>query len=87
VALLLWAATYRLDAQVTYDRLLRTASEPHNWLSYGGVYLSQRHQRYSQSLNDSPLVLDRYLASGLGRIWNFTTFGIVPFPPSTCQGA
>lgn len=23
-----------------------------------------------------------YFASGDGRIWNFTTFGIVPFPPS-----
>lgn len=30
---------------------------------------------------------DDYFASGLGRIWNFTTFGNVPLPPSWCQGA
>jgi hypothetical protein len=29
----------------------------------------------------------RYFASGFGRIWNFTTFGSVPFPPSMCHDA
>ena len=42
VAFLLAATTYRLDAQVTYDRILRAASEPQNWLTYGGTYFSQR---------------------------------------------
>ena len=28
----------------------------------------------------------RYFASGVGRTWNFTTFGRVPLPPSWCQG-
>ena len=27
-----------------------------------------------------------YFARGFGRIWNFTTFGLVPLPPSWCQG-
>src|SRR5262245_14406280 len=27
-----------------------------------------------------------YLASGFGRTWNFTTFGLAPLPPSWCQG-
>src|SRR5712691_9182651 len=48
VAVLLCAATYPLDAQVTYDRLLRAASEPQNWLSYGGGYFSQRHSLLRQ---------------------------------------
>ena len=28
----------------------------------------------------------RYLSTGLVRTWNFTTFGIVPLPPSWCHG-
>jgi hypothetical protein len=27
-----------------------------------------------------------YFATGFGRTWNFTTFGLVPLPPSWCQG-
>ena len=30
-------------------------------------------------------VASRYLASGLGRIWNLTTLPLVPFPPSMCH--
>ena len=51
VALLLVAlvaGTYALDAQVTGDRLLRAASEPHNWLTYGGTYTSQRYSTLDQ---------------------------------------
>src|SRR5688500_10791786 len=48
VAVLLCAATYTLDAQVTYDRLLRAANEPRNWLTYGGTYFSQRHSLLRQ---------------------------------------
>ena len=46
VALL--AGSYALDAQVTGDRLLRAASEPHNWLTYGGTYTSQRYSTLDQ---------------------------------------
>ena len=48
VAALLLAATYRLDAQVTYDRILRAAGEPQNWLTYGGTYMSQRYSALRQ---------------------------------------
>lgn len=41
-------ASYRLDAQVTSDRLLRAASEPENWLTYSGAYASQRHSLLRQ---------------------------------------
>jgi alcohol dehydrogenase (cytochrome c) len=36
-------ASYVLDAQVTPDRLVRAAQEPHNWLTYSGGYASQRY--------------------------------------------
>ncbi len=35
-------------AQVTFDRLLRSDQEPHNWLSYSGGYLSHRHSGLRQ---------------------------------------
>ena len=42
--------SYRLQAQtaVTYDRLLNTAKEPHNWLTYGGDYFSHRYSPLTQ---------------------------------------
>ena len=48
VAALLVAASYRLDAQVTADRLLRAADEPQNWLTYSGGYSSQRYSLLRQ---------------------------------------
>src|SRR5262245_40466540 len=45
------AAVLNLDAQqagVTYDRILKAAGEPQNWLTYGGSYLSQRHSGLTQ---------------------------------------
>ena len=38
----------RRSAQVTYDRMLRAASEPQNWLTYGGSYTSQRYSLLDQ---------------------------------------
>jgi len=35
-------------AQVTSDRLLRAAEEPHNWITYSGGYASQRHSLLTQ---------------------------------------
>ncbi len=32
-----------LEAQVTSDRILNAGKEPHNWLTYSGTYMSQRH--------------------------------------------
>jgi alcohol dehydrogenase (cytochrome c) len=48
VGLLLVAASYRLDAQVTSDRILRAADEPQNWLTYSGSYMSQRYSALRQ---------------------------------------
>src|SRR5712691_2239332 len=35
-------------AQVSAQRLLRAADEPHNWLTYSGSYLSQRYSQLNQ---------------------------------------
>jgi alcohol dehydrogenase (cytochrome c) len=42
------AASALLDAQVPYQRLLRAASEPQNWLTYAGSYKSQRYSALDQ---------------------------------------
>ena len=50
-ALLAAAAILQLDAQsagVTYDRILKAAAEPQNWLTYGGTYMSQRYSGLDQ---------------------------------------
>ena len=36
------------SAQVTPERLLAAAKEPHNWLTYGGTYSSQRYTTLDQ---------------------------------------
>ena len=33
----------RVSVDVPYERLLHAAGEPHNWLTYSGSYMSQRH--------------------------------------------
>ena len=40
--------SFHVDAQVTSDRLLRAASEPRNWLTYSGSYMSQRYSPLDQ---------------------------------------
>jgi alcohol dehydrogenase (cytochrome c) len=40
--------SFRLDAQVSFDRLLRATEEPHNWLTYSGTYASQRYSLLRQ---------------------------------------
>jgi alcohol dehydrogenase (cytochrome c) len=42
------AAAASLQAQVTYERILRADQEPHNWLTYSGSFASQRHTRLTQ---------------------------------------
>src|SRR5687767_7356896 len=46
-------ATASLQAQVSFDRLLRAAQEPHNWLMYSGGYYSQRHSELTQITPDN----------------------------------
>lgn len=38
----------RLQAQVSYDRILNSADEPENWLTYNGTYSSQRYSSLRQ---------------------------------------
>jgi alcohol dehydrogenase (cytochrome c) len=45
---LLIAAVPRLDAEVTYDRLVGAAQEPRNWLMYSGRYSSWRYSELRQ---------------------------------------
>ncbi len=42
-----------LNAQVTFDRLVRASQEPHNWLSYSGGYFSQRYTELAQITPDN----------------------------------
>ena len=35
-------------AQVTVERLVNAAAEPHNWLTYSGTYSSERHSALSE---------------------------------------
>src|SRR6267142_6983039 len=37
-----------LHGQVSYERLLRAAEEPQNWLTYSGTYASQRYSLLRQ---------------------------------------
>ena len=37
-----------LHAQVSYDRLLRAATEPHNWLTYSGTFAGHRYSTLTQ---------------------------------------
>jgi alcohol dehydrogenase (cytochrome c) len=48
VGLVLLAASYRLNAQVSSDRILHAADEPQNWLTYSGGYSSQRYSLLRQ---------------------------------------
>jgi alcohol dehydrogenase (cytochrome c) len=48
LAALIVTASYELHAQVSYDRILKAAAEPHNWLTYGGTYGSQRYSGLTQ---------------------------------------
>ena len=49
-ALLLPAAA---AAQVTPERLVNAAAEPHNWLTYSGTYASQRHSTLDRITSDN----------------------------------
>jgi alcohol dehydrogenase (cytochrome c) len=48
ISLILVALSGAIDAQVTYDRLLRAADEPQNWITYSGGYAGQRHSPLTQ---------------------------------------
>ena len=47
-AVLVMLTATALDAQVTFDRILRADKEPQNWLTYSGSTLSQRYSALTQ---------------------------------------
>src|SRR5580704_12180602 len=47
-ASLLMLVAGSLSAQVSFDRLLNADKEPHNWLTYSGSFMSQRHSPLTQ---------------------------------------
>jgi len=53
VFLLALLATASLQAQVSFDRLLRADREPENWLTYSGTFLSQRFSQLTQITPDN----------------------------------
>jgi alcohol dehydrogenase (cytochrome c) len=52
-------------AQVTFERLKKATSEPHNWLTYSGDYTGQRYSHLNQITRDN--------VSQLGMEWAFQT--------------
>jgi alcohol dehydrogenase (cytochrome c) len=46
--LLVIGAVATLQAQVSFERILRADQEPHNWLTYSGTVLSQRYSQLTQ---------------------------------------
>lgn len=46
-------APSHIRAQVTYDRILGSADEPENWLTYNGSYSSQRYSSLDQITSDN----------------------------------
>ena len=68
-----------IDAQVPYQRLLRAASEPQNWLTYGGSYKSQRYSALDQ--------INRQTVSRLKVAWAYQMRpGIVETSPLVVDG-
>jgi alcohol dehydrogenase (cytochrome c) len=79
VAGLLCAASVLIDAQVPYQRLLRAASEPQNWLTYGGSYKSQRYSALDQ--------INRQTVSRLKVAWAYQMRpGVVETSPLVADG-
>src|SRR2546422_8627258 len=46
--MLLVAGLVSVQAQVPYERILRSGQEPQNWLTYSGNYNGQRYSTLSQ---------------------------------------
>jgi alcohol dehydrogenase (cytochrome c) len=75
----LWSGTALIDAQVPYQRLLRAASEPQNWLTYGGSYKSQRYSALDQ--------INRQTVSRLKVAWAYQMRpGVVETSPLVADG-
>ena len=69
-------APHHLRAQVTYDRILRSADEPQNWLTYNGNYSSQRHSGLEQITRDNVDDLDTSRVSQLAQLEDMGLEGV-----------
>src|SRR6266699_2680739 len=58
VLLLIFVAAGSLQAQVSFDRILRANQEPHNWLTYSGNYTGQRYSPLSQVTPENVKILE-----------------------------
>jgi len=75
----IWMSGALIDAQVPYQRLLRAASEPQNWLTYGGSYKSQRYSALDQ--------INRQTVSRLKVAWAYQMRpGVVETSPLVADG-
>src|SRR6185369_15284869 len=75
----IWMSSALIDAQVPYQRLLRAASEPQNWLTYGGSYKSQRYSALDQ--------INRQNVSRLKVAWAYQMRpGVVETSPLVADG-
>jgi alcohol dehydrogenase (cytochrome c) len=74
VAAALGTSSLVLEAQVSSDRLIRAAEEPHNWLTYSGGYFSQRHSLLTEltPANVSSLELKWILPNQVFGAWQST---------------
>ena len=73
------AASALIDAQVPYQRLLRAANEPQNWLTYAGSYKSQRYSALDQ--------INRQTVSRLKVAWAYQMRpGVVETSPLVADG-
>src|SRR3989449_7188694 len=69
--LVLSTASAVLREQVSNERLLRAADEPHNWLTYSGTYMSQRYSTLKQ--------IDLTNAKNLEQKWVFQAESLEKF--------
>ena len=49
IAFLLLMAPLGVQAQVSFERILNAAEEPHNWLTYSGTYAGTRYSCWIKS--------------------------------------
>ncbi len=64
-------AAGQLPAQVSYQRLVQSAAEPQNWLTYSGSYKSWRYSPLNQ--------INRQNASRLKLAWVHQMVTSIPF--------
>ena len=66
-----FALVSSLSAQVTYERILKSESEPGNWLTYSGNYSAHRFSALTQ-INDQNV-------SNLKPLWAYQTNSLQKF--------